>query len=99
MFPFAFLNNTATMMNMTAEANAVISMRLAGMIGIWSVTDKENDRMVEEKIEAMGDAQFEMWKSAITGGSADDVIAAGLKPVRNATRANAKRLSKRGFAK
>lgn len=99
MFPIGLLKNAQTLMDMTAEANAVVSMRIGGMMGIWSVTDHENTRMVEEKIDAMTDAQFAMWQSMMRGETPNEVVAAGLEPVRKTTRANAKRLTKRGFAK
>ncbi|MBJ3763780.1 antifreeze protein [Maribius pontilimi] len=82
-----------------AEAQGVIAMRLMGMAGIWSVTKTENRRMVSEKAHAMtkavGDASVKM----LQGAAPDAVAAAAIRPIRRATRANARRLTKRGFKK
>lgn len=80
-----------------AEANAVIWMRVWGMAGVWSVTPSENKRMVSEKIEASQKAMLAASKVAMRGGTPDAVTAAAIKPYRQKTRANSKRLAKRGL--
>ena len=81
---------------MVAEANAVIAMRLLGMVGLWSVTPAENDRMVSEKLEAFNRSAIAANHAAMSGQRPDQIAAAALKPVRQKTRANSKRLAKRG---
>lgn len=94
--PFAFFTNAIEMTQMMAEANAVIAMRTLGMAGLWSVTPSEDKRMVSEKVEAMSRSVNDATKSMMKGESADQITAAALKPLRQKTRANAKRLTKRG---
>ena len=80
-----------------SEAQAVIAMRMMGMAGLWSVTPSENDRMVSEKVQALTRAMTDSARVAQRGGSTDQITAAAIKPIRNKTRANAKRLGKRGI--
>lgn len=79
------------------EAYNVINMRLMGMAGFWSVSPKENSRMVTEKLEAMVKSTTDAGTVTLRGGSPDEIAAAAIAPMRNATRANSKRLSKRGM--
>ena len=79
---FAYLNNAIQLAHIMAEAQSVIGMRLMGMAGLWSVPASEDRNMILKKIQAM-----------VRAGT--DVTA--LKPYRQKTRANAKRLGKRGL--
>jgi len=79
-----------------AEAQAVIAMRLLGMAGVWSVTPAEDARMISEKVYAMTKATTDSAKVAMSGGTVDQIAAAAIKPIRRKTRANARRLGKRG---
>ena len=81
---------------MMAEAQRVIAMRMAGMAGTWNVTPGEDAQMMSEKTEAAVASGQAMMKTILAGGSAGAVVLAGLRPVRARTRANAKRLTKRG---
>ncbi|MBY5989456.1 antifreeze protein [Roseovarius atlanticus] len=82
-----------------AEAQAVIAMRMWGLAGIWSVTPSENSRMVSEKAFALTRAATDAGTAALRGRRADQVVAAAMKPIRQKTRANARRLAKRGYRK
>ena len=84
---------------MLAEANMVIAMRLMGMSGMWRVTAGENDRMVKEKTDAAIASGAAMTRAMVAGQSPAKVALAGIKPVRDKTRANATRLAKRGLGK
>ncbi|MGL5012414.1 MAG: antifreeze protein, partial [Paracoccaceae bacterium] len=68
-----------------------------GMAGVWNVTPAENRRMVEEKQAAAVEAGVAMTRAVLTGKGPVAVAEAGLAPVARKTRANAKRLSKRGM--
>ncbi len=81
---------------MMAQANMVIGMRLMGMAGAWNVTSAENQRMVDEKTDAAVASGTAMMKAALAGKGPVAVAEAGLAPVARKTRANAKRLAKRG---
>lgn len=77
---------------MGAEAQLVMGMRMAGMMGMLPHHSAENMRMVTEK----GDAARESISAALTqvarGARPDQVMAAALKPYGKRTRANASRL-------
>lgn len=84
---------------MIAEANMVIAMRLMGMGGMWRVNPSENARMVQEKTDAVIASGAAMGRAIMAGQSPAKVALAGMKPVRDKTRANATRLAKRGIGK
>lgn len=79
------------------EAHGVIQMRVMGMAGFWSVGPQENSRMVSEKLTAMVQATADAGNVTLRGGSPDEIVAAAIAPIRNATRANSKRLTKSGM--
>ena len=79
-----------------AESSAVISMRTLGMFGFWSVPNSENSRMISEKVYAATRAATLASVAAMSGARPDQITTAALKPIRQKTRANARRLVKRG---
>jgi hypothetical protein len=83
---------------MTLEAQRVVAMRVWGMGGLWNVTPDENARMVEEKTNAAAASVLAAGQAVMRGKSPAGVALAAMKPVRSKTRANAKRLAKRGPA-
>lgn len=95
--PLHYWANALQFGYLMAESHAVITMRMMGMAGVWSVTPAEDGRMISEKVYAMTKAATDATKVAITGGTADQIAAAAIKPIRRKTRANAKRLGKRGL--
>jgi hypothetical protein len=82
---------------MMAEAQTVIAMRLMGMAGVWSVAPSERHRMVSEKVHAAARSATEAGHAMLRGHSPDQIVAAALRPYRQKTRANSRRLSKRGM--
>lgn len=84
---------------MLAEANMVIAMRVMGMGGMWRVTPAENARMLQEKTDAAVASGAAMSRAIMAGQSPAKVALAGMKPVRDKTRANVSRLAKRGLGK
>ena len=97
--PIAYWSAAAQVGMVMAESQAVITMRLLGMAGIWSVTPSEDSRMVSEKIKALTEAATASTRVAMSGGSPHSVAEAAIRPIRRTTRANMRRLSKRGFAR
>ena len=95
MISTTFYSNCLTLGLLTAEAQAVVTMRVLGMAGLWPVTPTENRRMFSEKSTALVAAQVGMTKAAMSGHSPSDVVAAGLRPFRQKTRSNARRLTRR----
>ena len=80
-----------------AEAQSVIAMRMLGAVGLWSVPRTENSRMLNEKIFAFVRGATESTLAALSGQSPDVVAARAIRPIRQATRANHRRLIRRGF--
>lgn len=78
------------------EAQAVIAMRLWGMMGLWNTAPSENLRMVNEKVSAAVAAQQAVTKAVLSGQGPGAAALAAVTPVRRRTQANVKRLSKRG---
>ncbi|MCR8827058.1 hypothetical protein [Pseudosulfitobacter koreensis] len=80
------------------ETASVMTMRMMGMAGTWSVTKSENDRMMSEKPTAFLDSAVAGSMAVMSGKRPDEVMNAALRPLRRKTRANARRLGKRGPA-
>lgn len=81
---------------MFAEAQTVIAMRMLGMAGFWSVTPGETYRMVFEKPAAFTQAAQAAGTAMLSGKAPHQVAAAAINPIRRKTRANSRRLAKRG---
>ncbi|MGR3466454.1 MAG: antifreeze protein [Shimia sp.] len=81
---------------LAAETQAVVAMRLWGMAGLWNVTKGEDARMVSEKLPAWMDA-YSAGTMQLVRGRPDRVLPAMVKPLRRKTRANSRRLAKRGL--
>ena len=84
---------------MLAEAQAVIAMRTMGMAGMWSVTPTETTRMVAEKSSAFSSAMQAAGLAAMAGKQPHQIAEAALHPIRRKTRANSRRLARRGPGK
>ena len=91
-----YVENAMDIGMIMVEAHNVIHMRVMGMAGLWSVDSQENSRMVTEKLEAIAQATTDVGQVTMAGGSPDEIAAAAIAPMRNATRANSERLSKNG---
>lgn len=95
--PMDYIANAIQLSFVLAEAQSVIGMRVLGAIGVWSVPKSENSRMLNEKVFAFVKGSTDASLAAIAGETPDVVTAAAIKPIRKATRANHKRLTKRGL--
>ncbi|MEM9476287.1 MAG: antifreeze protein [Pseudomonadota bacterium] len=78
------------------EAQTVVALRLWGMAGIWSIRPTEPVRMFTEKPAAFVEAAAVASHAMLKGRSPDQVARAAMRPLRRKTRANVRRLSKRG---
>ncbi|WP_156894309.1 hypothetical protein [Rhodobacter xanthinilyticus] len=94
--PLAPLSLTLEVARIGMEAQAVIAMRLAGMAGFWETPPSEFVRMVAEKPQAAVEAVEAATLAAIRGGSADEVMHAGLREIGRHTAGNFARLSQMG---
>ncbi len=97
--PMQAWTNTIHLAMVMSEAQMVIAMRMAGMAGLWPVTPYENTRMVSEKAYAITKAMGNAAQASLRGAAPETVMAAAIKPVRQKTRSNARRLTKRGLKK
>ena len=78
------------------ETQMVMAMRIAGMMGAWSVLPSENKRMVDEKAPAFAEAAYVAGAAALSGKRPDQVLDVWTRSIRRKTRANARRLGRRG---
>lgn len=95
--PMDYWTNAMQVCFVLAEAQGVMAMRLMGLAGVWSVPKTENRRMLSEKVFAFVKGTTDASVAAWAGKSPDKVAALAIKPIRQTTRANHKRLTKRGF--
>lgn len=98
MTPFDIWRGTMTFAAMMAEAQLVVAARLLGMSGLWKLDRSENHRMVSEKVRAAAEAGRAASGALLRGVGPGAAALAALKPVRRRTRANVKRLGRRGPA-
>ncbi len=91
--PFDFLRPTIEMSRMMVEAQEVILLRMTGLAGVWQMGPAENQRMMDEKVEAMTESAQAVYASGMAGNTAGEMALAGIAPLRDRTRANAKRLT------
>ena len=94
--PYQFAQLAQETGEMLAEAQMVITMRFFGMAGLRQMAPSETTRMVQEKAEAAMQSATRAGAAMMAGKGAADVAMAALKPVRQRTRANLKRLQKSG---
>jgi hypothetical protein len=95
--PMDYWVNALQVAFVVAEAQGVIAMRMMGAMGLWSVPKTENSRMLNEKVFAFVKGGTDASLAVLAGKSPDVVAGLAIKPIRQATRANHKRLTKRGL--
>ncbi|WP_227272427.1 antifreeze protein [Roseobacter weihaiensis] len=95
--PIALWGNAVELGMLAIEAQAVMTMRVMGMSGLWSVTPGESRRMLSEKAHAVTKSATNATRASLRGDPPDKVLASAIKPFRQKTRANARRLGKRGM--
>ena len=83
------------LMRIGIEAQFIMTLRTAGMLGMLPHGKDENRLMVTEKTDACRESLSAAFRSAARGARADQILAAALKPYGRRTRANAKRLARR----
>ena len=96
--PVDLLNSSLDAMMLAYETQLVMTYRMLGLVGVWSVTDAEKARKVEEQLPAFTEAWWSATHTAMGGGRPDEVVRAWMRPIRRTTKSNAKRLGRRGLA-
>ncbi|WP_238369917.1 antifreeze protein [Heliomarina baculiformis] len=81
------------------ETMSVMSMRMLGMAGMWSVTPSENKRMVSEKPLAFMGSIAAAQRAALAGKRPDQIVDVAVTRLRRKTRSNSRRLAKRGMTR
>lgn len=74
------------------EAQFVIGMRMAGMMGLRPHSHDENLRMLAEKSDATAESIHAALHAAARGARADEVLSAAMRPYGQRTHDNAVRL-------
>lgn len=80
-------------LELLAEAQMVVGLRLAGMAGIWPVGLDETHRMLSEKGPALLGAANDAHTAALSGQRLDQILLAAITPLTGAARNNRLRLS------
>lgn len=93
MMPAAQVRLASQFARMAIEAQMVIGLRVAGMMGLMTQSPNEPFTMVAEKQAAMSESMFAMMRAGMTGQSTERLLSAGLRPYGRRTRANSRRLS------
>ncbi|MEM5473816.1 hypothetical protein WNZ14_18945 [Hoeflea sp. AS60] len=93
--PFDIWKTSMEMGSLALETQAVVTMRMMGIAGLWPVTKSENKRMLSEKLPAFAKAASAATSAALTGGRADQIVSAATKSLTTKARSNRKRLAKR----
>jgi len=93
--PFDLWRASLEVGTLAFEAQAVVTMRMMGMAGIWPVAKSESRRMLAEKPPAFAKAAAVATTKAIRGGRVDEVVSVAAKSLTTKTRANRKRLVSR----
>jgi len=96
---FDVLSTGARMWRLGIETHSVVTLRMLGMAGVWNTPFDESWRMVAEKPEAFIEAGRDGMIAAMSGAGPDKVLEASIRPLSRKTRANRKRLSRRGLRK
>lgn len=93
LLPAAQMRLMSQFARMAIEANMVIGLRMAGMMGLMAQAPGEPFRMVAEKQAALSESVMAMASAGMRGHSAERMLSAGLRPYGRRTRANSRRLS------
>lgn len=82
-------------MQMMAEAQTVIGIRMMGMAGIMPAARGENRRMIAEKQSAFALSGLAAARAMMAGKSMAQAYGLALAPIGRTTRANSRRLTAR----
>lgn len=93
--PFDLSNIVMPSLDLFTEVQMVVSMRLAGMIGLWPVETDETHRMLTEKGPALMGAASDAHTAALAGRRLDEILIAAITPLTGTARDNRVRLSTR----
>lgn len=81
---------------LASDTHVVVTMRMLGLTGAWSVPKDENTAMIAEKAPAFTEAVVAGTLAAISGKGANSVMSAMVDPLQRKARSNRSRLARRG---
>lgn len=85
-----------TVMRLANDTQWVLTMRMLGMSGAWSMPREEHQTMIQEKLPAFTEAAFSGAFSAMSGDNLNHVVLKTLEPISSKASANRERLQQRG---
>ncbi len=91
--PFDLSNIVLPSLDLLFESQMVMSMRMAGMMGLWPVGMDEPHRMIAEKGPALMGAATDAQAAAWAGQPFDEIMIAAITPLTGTARDNRMRLS------
>jgi hypothetical protein len=94
--PFAPWRLSLDLVGIGLASQTVIALRTAGMMGLWEAYPSEGSRMVAEKPRAFAQSFTAVAHAALSGADAQQIMRAGLTPIRRRTASNLRRLTKLG---
>jgi len=81
---------------MLGEAQMVVAYRVLGQMGLWATGPLETRRMFREKPAAFVQSAAAVAAAVQAGKRPDQILAAAVTPLGRRTRANMRRLARRG---
>ena len=93
-YPTAMWTSAFDAWRMLAEAQCVITLRVMGMAGLWTLAENETTRMVTEKQQAWAQSALDSAAAVMRGQPPERVLAAAVRPLGRKTSANARRLGR-----
>ncbi len=85
-----------TCAQMSADVPVVVTLRILGASGLWSVPKGEHHDMIAEKAPAFIEAMLSCTLTAWAGRGPDRMMQAAVEPLSRKARANRMRLVRRG---
>lgn len=92
--PMAIWKSGFDAWRMLTEAQTVVTLRMMGMAGFWTLAEGETTRMFTEKQQAFAQSALDGAVAAMRGQPPERVLAAYVQPLGRKTSANALRLGR-----
>ena len=94
MTPEQMMKLNASVSTLMMDSQAVMSLRMMGMMGAIPTDNDEATKMVSEKAPAFAEAMTALTQAALSGYRPDQIIAAGMEPLQREVSSNRDRLTK-----
>ena len=94
--PFETASEAGRLAMFAVNVQAVMTMRILGMAGMWNTAPGENSRMVSEKQKAFAESAGALTGALMSGAYPLAMMQSVMLPYESRVTANRKRLSRRG---